>query len=318
MIRSLLIRVPQAQAQATVMQSRHVNTVPDRVLERARKSRKGFLASNVEKKNEQEQQEVVKYSQANRDYKFIYPDFLPNPVYYFRDKLRERLEREDMIARRKQITIPEFYVGSILAVSVSDPYAPNNKTNRFVGICIRRDGYQLRHTFTLRNVIDGQGVEIQYDMYNPTLQSIEVLKLEKRLDDNLTYLQDCPAEHSTIPFDMQPVKQLPGTSVPLNLTRVPLNPKPWRHRWDRKSLRGVTYPSQKRAEYEDNMASYTDQKPYERWDMMKTYRESTHDHDFAEIVKDVKKYESEVQDKKQVFVSSKKLAKARQIPAERK
>jgi len=43
-----------------------------------------------------------------------------------------------------------------MAVTVSDPYAPV-KSNRFVGICIRRDGYGLRHSFTLRNVIDGQG-----------------------------------------------------------------------------------------------------------------------------------------------------------------
>ena len=45
--------------------------------------------------------------------RFIYPDFLPNPVYYFRDKIREKLERIDMINRRKQINIPEFYVGML-------------------------------------------------------------------------------------------------------------------------------------------------------------------------------------------------------------
>ena len=108
----------------------------------------------------------------------MYPEFLPNPVYYFRDKIREKIERQEMISRRKQLVIPEFYVGkvelivfessilkiltvlafagSILAVTVSDLYAPG-KANRFVGICIRRDDYGLRHTFTLRNTIDGLG-----------------------------------------------------------------------------------------------------------------------------------------------------------------
>jgi large subunit ribosomal protein L19 len=43
--------------------------------------------------------------------RFIYPDFLPDPVFYFRDKIKEKLERRDMIERRKQINIPEFYVG---------------------------------------------------------------------------------------------------------------------------------------------------------------------------------------------------------------
>jgi ribosomal protein L19 len=43
-----------------------------------------------------------------------------------------------------------------MAVTVSDPYAPG-KSNRFVGICTRRDDYGLRHHFTLRNTIDGLG-----------------------------------------------------------------------------------------------------------------------------------------------------------------
>ena len=48
-----------------------------------------------------------------------------------------------------------------MAVIVSDPYSPG-KVKRFVGICIRRDGYGLRHAFTLRNVIDGQGTQKNY------------------------------------------------------------------------------------------------------------------------------------------------------------
>ena len=61
-----------------------------------------------------------------------------------------------MIRRRKQIAIPEFYVGSIMAISIYDPAAVG-KIHRFVGICVRRDNYGLKHTFTLRNVIDGLG-----------------------------------------------------------------------------------------------------------------------------------------------------------------
>lgn len=104
-------------------------------------------------------------------------------------------------------------------MTVSDPYA-NGKVNRFVGICIHRDEYGLRHSFTLRNVIDGLGIEIVYDLYNPTIQTIEVLKLEKRLDENLTYLQDCPPEYSMIPFDFQAVKLSPGAKVPVNTNKV--------------------------------------------------------------------------------------------------
>lgn len=52
-----------------------------------------------------------------------------------------------------------LFLGSILAVTISDPHA-QGKTNRFVGICIERKGCGLRAEFILRNVIDHQGVEV--------------------------------------------------------------------------------------------------------------------------------------------------------------
>jgi len=47
-------------------------------------------------------------------------------------------------------------IGSILSVTVSDDNAPG-KSRTFVGICTERGGTGLRATFTLRNVIDGEG-----------------------------------------------------------------------------------------------------------------------------------------------------------------
>lgn len=46
-------------------------------------------------------------------YRHIYPEFLPDPKITFRNEIREKLERNDMIARRTQIDIPEFYVGTL-------------------------------------------------------------------------------------------------------------------------------------------------------------------------------------------------------------
>ena len=60
---------------------------------------------------------------------------------------------------------------------------------RFVGICIDRGGCTLRSWFILRNIVEGQGVEFMYHMYSPTIVKIEVLRLEKRLDDELYYLR---------------------------------------------------------------------------------------------------------------------------------
>jgi len=64
------------------------------------------------------------------------------------------------------------------------------------------------------------GVEVMYEMYSPMIQKIEVIKLEKRLDDRLMYLRDCPIQYSTFPLDMEPEIRLEGAEIPLNTTRV--------------------------------------------------------------------------------------------------
>lgn len=124
---------------------------------------------------------------------------------------------------------------------MADPNAVG-KTNRFVGICIQRGGKGLGATFVLRNIIDNQGegrvlhltfgcttgavndflfvgdtgVEICYELYNPRIQKMEVLKLEKRLDDNLMYLRDALPEYSTVDPDMKPVPISATDEVPVN------------------------------------------------------------------------------------------------------
>lgn len=64
------------------------------------------------------------------------------------------------------------------------------------------------------------GVEIMYDMYNPTIQKFEVLRLEKRLDDELLYLRDALPEYSTFPFDLTPENLPEGAEVPINPLQV--------------------------------------------------------------------------------------------------
>ncbi|KAK6170810.1 hypothetical protein SNE40_019114 [Patella caerulea] len=217
------------------------------------------------------------------DFRFVYPEFLPDPQYDRRDSIRERLEREDMYRRRAVIDIPEFYVGSIMAVTVSDQYSPN-KENRFVGICIDRGGVGLRAFFILRNVVDGQGIEIMYEMYNPTLQSIQVLKLEKRVDDKLYYLRDAPQEYSTFPFDMDPIPVPKGSTVPVNKMKVQLNPRPWLERWERQDLQGVEDLKLEQRFY-DKAAKVA--KPWEKYDLMKWYRENTNEEERDSIMQEV-------------------------------
>lgn len=216
-------------------------------------------------------------------YRFIYPEFLPDPNSLYRNGLRERLERMDMLARRAKIAIPEFYVGSVLAVTYSETHAPG-KENRFVGICIQRKGCGLRASCLLRNVVDSQGMEVLYDIYDPTIQKIECLRLEKRLDEDLLYLRDAPLEYSTFPFDMKPEILPEGTPVPLNEMKVPLNPPPWLQKYEIAGYKGlenfkVSERRAKRAEVTRKLRATA----YEKYDLMKTYRSTIPQEDQTEI-----------------------------------
>lgn len=64
------------------------------------------------------------------------------------------------------------------------------------------------------------GVEFLYESYDPKIQKIEVLRLEKRLDSELVYLRDAEPEFSTFPFDMEPTYQPAGEPVPINPLKV--------------------------------------------------------------------------------------------------
>ncbi|CAK1593746.1 unnamed protein product [Parnassius mnemosyne] len=242
------------------------------------------LSSLVEKAEEAEKRPVgrrPRFQNPALEYRHIFPEFLPDPNPKWRNSLREKMERADMLKRRSQIDIPEFYVGSVLAVTISDPHA-QGKTNRFVGICIERKGCGLRAEFTLRNVVDHQGVEIRYDLYDPTIQSIQVLRLEKRLDDKLLYLRDALPEYSTFPFDMDPEILPEGTPVPVNPVQVKLKPRPWLERWERQELKGVSNIEEHLKE-KDRIRRELRKTPWEKYDLMKEYRKTIPVEDQSEI-----------------------------------
>lgn len=213
---------------------------------------------------------------------------------------------------RAHIDIPEFYVGSIMAVTTSDEHSVG-KITRFVGICIDRGGTGLRSFFVLRNAIDNQGIEVQYELYDPTIQKIEVLLLEKRLDDKLLYLRDAPLEYSTFDEKMDVKHHPEGEPVPINPIQVTLRPRPWMQRWERQELKGVKLESIN-EHITDKMRAQIPlrAKPWEKWDLMKEYRETIPEEEqnaiFAEIQPELSRLrkQQQIQQRSRKFVRPKK------------
>ncbi|CAG9860848.1 unnamed protein product [Phyllotreta striolata] len=243
------------------------------------------------------------------NHRHVYPEFLPDPKIEFRNRLREKLERNDMLSRRTHVNIPEFYVGSILAVESSDPHSPG-KPHRFVGICIQRKHCGLRAQFILRNTIDQQGIEILYEMYDPSILKVEVLKLEKRLDDELLYLRDALPEYCTFDTNMEPEILPEGSPVSINDIKVKLKPKPWLERWERKNLKGLQDLELPERFYKKAEKLAT---PWEKYDLMKEYMRTIPEEEQLEIFNEIDSRLEKLQVqskkmKKRVFVKPTKLA----------
>jgi large subunit ribosomal protein L19 len=219
-----------------------------------------------------------------KDFPVIYPDFLPSPVWNRRSPLFERLQRADMLERRMHIDIPEFYVGSIVAVTTSEPNL-GTRQNRFVGICIRREKPGLLHQFTLRNVIDGLGVEVMYELYNPTILKIETIKLEKRLDNDLTYLIDALPEYSTFDFNLEPIAHPVGTPVPINDVKVKLRPPPWTQRWAMYDFKGIDRAWEQTTPWFKRKLRITKVQDYMKYDLIRNYRDDCQESEHDEVVK---------------------------------
>jgi len=221
------------------------------------------------------------------EYRFTYPEFLPDPKVEWRNTFREKLERSDMIRRRTQVELPEFYVGTIMSVTSSNPHA-STKTSFFLGICIQKRMCGLRHEFTLRNVVNNQGVEVCFQLYDPKIQKIEILKLEKRLDDELLYLRDALPEYSTFPLDMEPEILPEGAPVPVNPLKVILKPRPWVGRWERTSFQGLDREHMMTLISEKMVSRIPKfETPWEKYDLMKQYRATIPEEEQKEIFAEV-------------------------------
>lgn len=269
-------------------------------------------AANVDDESEKTTSTRSAPPAATNRLRFVYPEFLPDPTPKWRNVVREKLERSDMMNRRAHIDIPEFYVGSILAVTSSDVHAAG-KLSRFLGICIDRDRCGLRARFILRNVIDHQGVEVKYEMYDPSIQKIEVIRLEKRLDEKLFYLRDALPEYSTFAENMEPEILAEGRDVPINELQVKLKPRPWLEKWERQELKGV-------SNIDENITDKLRQRaearatPWVKYDLMADYRRTINEEEQSEIYSQVSSQLHQLEltrkklKRKRTFVKPKKLA----------
>jgi len=86
--------------------------------------------------------------------------------------------------------VPQFKVGDLVDVHVKTVEGDKERIQIFNGMVIRRKGSGLRETFTVRRVVQGEGVERIFPIHSPNVTEVKVKKSHKTRRAKLYYLRD--------------------------------------------------------------------------------------------------------------------------------
>ncbi|MBL7133329.1 MAG: 50S ribosomal protein L19 [Phycisphaerae bacterium] len=86
--------------------------------------------------------------------------------------------------------IPDFRIGDTVNVSVRIIEGEKERTQVFTGTVIARKGSGVSETFTVRRVVNNQGVERIFPLHSPKIADIEVARTGKARRAKLYFLRD--------------------------------------------------------------------------------------------------------------------------------
>jgi large subunit ribosomal protein L19 len=102
----------------------------------------------------------------------------------------QKLEQEEMARVSAGKTIPAFGPGDTVIVSVNVVEGTRKRVQAFEGVVIGRRNRGLNSSFVVRKVSSGEGVERTFQLYSPTIASIEVKRRGDVRRAKLYYLRD--------------------------------------------------------------------------------------------------------------------------------
>ncbi len=86
--------------------------------------------------------------------------------------------------------LPELEVGDTVDVAVKITEGDRERVQTFTGTVIRIRGAGLGRTFTVRRIVQGEGVERVFPVHSPVIESIHVVRKGRVRRAKLYYLRD--------------------------------------------------------------------------------------------------------------------------------
>jgi large subunit ribosomal protein L19 len=102
----------------------------------------------------------------------------------------EQLEKEEIARLTEGRAIPDFAPGDTVVVNVNVVEGTRKRTQAYEGVVIARRNRGLNSSFIVRKISSGEGVERTFQLYSPTIASIEVKRKGDVRRAKLYYLRE--------------------------------------------------------------------------------------------------------------------------------
>lgn len=99
------------------------------------------------------------------------------------------LEQEEIIRLTANKVMPSFAPGDTVIVNVNVVEGTRKRVQAYEGVVIARRNRGLNSAFTVRKISSGEGVERTFQLYSPSIASIEVKRRGDVRSAKLYYLR---------------------------------------------------------------------------------------------------------------------------------
>jgi large subunit ribosomal protein L19 len=104
--------------------------------------------------------------------------------------LIEKLEQEEITRVSGSKSIPDFSPGDTVVVSVNVVEGTRKRAQAYEGVVIAKRNRGINSSFIVRKISSGEGVERTFQLYSPSIASIEVKRRGDVRRAKLYYLRD--------------------------------------------------------------------------------------------------------------------------------
>lgn len=87
-------------------------------------------------------------------------------------------------------SVPEFHIGDTVKVHCRIVEGDKERIQMFIGTVIARRNEGIHETFTVRRIVNNEGVERTFPLHSPRVADVEVVRRGKARRAKLYYLRD--------------------------------------------------------------------------------------------------------------------------------